>query len=262
MFNITTGSEGIYSGELKLILGLIWTLFQHYTIQNTLKSTKEAMISFFARVCNVEVSNFTTDWNNGIVLSRVIEYLHPGLFPDITSLSSANKKDNCNRAITSAKEKLSIPPIISADDMADPNVEEKSMMMYLWYYIKLCIKKIHEWAQSLVPHRAIRNMSSDWCSGVHLTALINVIHPGILPDLAELNEECGIENITKALGVAKDFLGIEPSLKPDDMAKSTIDEMSVSEYLAPFMSVEIERPIQEKVAWPTTILRRVQQRGL
>ena len=240
MFNITTGSEDIYSGELKLILALIWTLFQHYKIRNTLKSTKEAMISFFARVCNVEVSNVTTDWNDGIVLSRVIEYLHPGLFPDITSLSSANKKDNCNRAITSAKEKLNIPPIISADDMADPDVEEKPMMMYLSYYIKPCIKKIHEWAQSLVPDRAIRNMSSDWCSGVHLTALINAIRPDILPKWTVLNEECGIKNITKALGVAKDFLGIEPSLKPDDMAKSTIDEMSVSEYLAPFMSVKRE----------------------
>ena len=255
LFNITTGPEDLYNGELKLILGLIWTLIRHYQIHSTLKSTKKAMISFFARVCNVKVSNFTTDWNDGIALSRVIEYLHPGLFPDITSLSSANKKDNCKRAITFAWEHLSIPAIISADDMADPEVDELSMMTYLSYFIKLCIKKIREWAQSLVPHRAIRNMSSDWCSGVHLTALINVIRPGILPDWAVLDEERGIDNITKAMGMAEYSLGIEPSLTPADMANSGIDEMSVAEYLAPFMSVEIARATGESgmAINPTTI---------
>ena len=255
LFAVTIGPEDLYNGELKLILGLIWTLIRHFQIHSTLKSTKKAMISFFARVCNVKVSNFTTNWNDGIALSRVIEYLHPGLFPDITSLSSASNKDNCKRAISLAWEHLGIPAIISADDMADPEVDELSMMTYLSYFIKLCIKKICEWAQSLVPHRTIRNMSSDWCSGVHLTAVINVIRPGILPDWAVLDEERGINNITKAMGMAEYSLGIEPSLTPSDMASSSIDDMSVAEYLAPFMLVEISRLTGEHgiAADPTSI---------
>ena len=213
------------------------------------------MISFFYRVCNVKVSNFTTNWNDGIALSQIIEYLHPGLFPDITSLNSANKKENCRRAINFALEYLGIPSIISAEDMADPEVDELSMMTYLSYFIKLCIKKVQEWVQSLVPQRTIKNMSSDWCDGVHLTALINLIRPGILPDWSVLNEERGLENITKAIGMAEYSLGIEPSLTPADMAASNIDEMSVTEYLAPFMSVKIAKPAGEHgtVADPTTI---------
>ena len=243
LFNITIGAEDLYNGELKLILGLIWTIIRHFQIRTTAsKSTKKAIMSFFARVCNVKVSNFTTDWNDGIALSKIIEYLHPGLFPDITSLSSANKKDNCRKAITLAWEHLGIPGIISAEDMADPEVDELSMMTYLSYFIKLCIKKIREWAQSLLPHRTINNMSSEWCSGVHLTALINVIRPGILPDWAVLDEERGINNITKAMGMVEYSLGIEPSMNAADMANSNVDEMSVTEYLAPFMLVEMAKP--------------------
>ena len=207
------------------------------------------MISFFARVCNIKVSNFTTNWNDGIALSHVIEYLHPGLFPDINSLCSSNKVDNCHKVITLAWEHLGIPSLISAEDMADPDVDKYSMMTYLSYFIKLCIKKIYEWAQSLLLQRTIKNMSTDWCSGIHLTALINNIRPGILPDCSVLDEEHGINNVTKAMGMAEYSLGIEPSLTPAEMTGSTIDEMSVAEYLAPFMLIEITKP----AANPTTV---------
>ena len=213
------------------------------------------MISFFLRVCNVKVTNLTTDWNSGIALSKVIEYLHPGLYPDIEALSSANKTDNCRRAISVAWEHLSIPSIISAEDMADPEVDELSMMTYLSYFIRLCIKKIREWAQTLLPHRTIQNMSTDWCSGVHLTALINVIRPGILPDWSVLDEERGLSNITKAMGMAEYSLGIEPSLTPAEMTSASIDDMSVAEYLALFMLIEIAKPAGERgaAADPTSI---------
>ena len=212
---------------------------QHFQFYDTLKPTKKAMNSFFTRVCNVEESkHFPTDWNDGIALSQVIEYLHPGLFSDIKSLSPANKKCNCQKAISFAQKYLGIPSIISAEDMANPEVDEQSMMIYLSYFIISCIKKIHKWAQSLLPQRKIKNMSSDWCNGVHLTALINVICPGNLPNWTVLDEEHGIDNVTKAMNVAKYSLGIEPSLTPADMTSLNIDEMSVAEYLAPFMLVE------------------------
>jgi len=243
--NIAIGPEDCYNGELKLILGLIWTLIRHYQIQTSTKSTKKALISFFLRVCNVRVTNFTTDWNDGVWLSKVIDYLHPGLYPDVRALTCADKIDNCRRAITYAQQYLGIPPIISVDDMADPEVDELSMMTYLSYFIKLCTKKIREWAQSLIPHVPIKNMSTDWCSGINLTALINVIRPGILPDWTVLDEEQGLDNITKALGMAEYSLGIEPSLTAEEMSCSSIDDMSVAEYLAPFMLVEIAKQTGE-----------------
>ena len=178
-------------------------------------------------------------------MSKVIEYLHPGLFPDLTFLSSVNKIENCRKAISLAWEHLGIPAIISAEDMANPEVDQLSMMTYLSYFIKLCIKKIHDWSQLLIPHRTINNMSNEWCSGVHLTALINVIRPGILPDWTVLDDEHGINNINKAMDMAEYFLGIEPSMSATDMASSNIDEMSVAEYLAPFMFVEMAKPAGE-----------------
>ena len=243
--DVTIGPEDCYNGELKLILGLIWTLIRHYQIQSTNKSTKKALISFFLRVCNVRVTNFTTDWNDGVWLSKVIDYLYPGLYPDVRALTCADKVDNCRRAITYAQQYLGIPPIISVHDMVDPEVDELSMMTYLSYFIKLCIKKIREWAQSLIPHVPIKNMSTDWCSGINLTALINIIRPGILPDWTVLDEERGVDNITKAIGMAEYSLGIEPSLTAEEMACSTIDEMSVAEYLAPFILIEITKKAGE-----------------
>ena len=160
-------------------------------------------------------------------------------------MCSTNKKHNCQQAISFAWKHLGIPSIVSAEDMADPEVDEKSMMTYLSYFIKPCIQKIHKWAQSLMPQRKIKNMSNDWCSGIHLTALINVIRPGSLPNWAVLDEEHGINNVIKAMDVAKYSLGIKPSLTPTDMTSSNIDEISVAEYLAPFMLVEIAKPVDQ-----------------
>lgn len=80
-------SSAIADHNLKLILGLIWTLILHYSIskqvwddhlsnelENGEISAKEKLLTWLRAKLPIELSvnNFTLDWNNGILLGALV----------------------------------------------------------------------------------------------------------------------------------------------------------------------------------------------
>ena len=57
------------------------------------------------------ITNFSTDWNNGIILSALIDKLHPGLIPDHASLDPNNGLKNIQYAMSMAQKKLDVPQV-------------------------------------------------------------------------------------------------------------------------------------------------------
>lgn len=121
------------------------------------------------------VSNLTTDWNSGILLSALIEYCRPGLFPHWKTLSKiyylflinifhleihnyhlifqlycininfieielisdgAQSVDNCRNAMSIAQKDLGIPAVLEPEYLASPWLDELSGMTYLSYFMK------------------------------------------------------------------------------------------------------------------------------
>lgn len=78
---IAAGAEDILEGNLKLILGLIWRLILRYQIARRGRaSPKKLMLSWINAVLSqsqdqqqlpTNISNFTTDWNDGTALLYV-----------------------------------------------------------------------------------------------------------------------------------------------------------------------------------------------
>lgn len=86
----TTDSKAIVDGNLKLILGLIWTLILHYSIsmpmwddeddEETKKLTpKQRLLGWIQnKVPQLPINNFNRDWRDGKALGALVDNCAPG----------------------------------------------------------------------------------------------------------------------------------------------------------------------------------------
>ena len=234
----TAGPEDLYNGELKLILGLIWTLIRTYQMKSSGKgvSTKNALLEWIRiQIPELNIKNFTIDWNDGIALCTLMDRIEPGTCSHYSTLDSKNGLENCKLGIRLALERLKIPSIISPDNLHSKDVDELSVMTYLSYFYRLWVKKLLQWIQSMIPYRNVQNLGTEWCNGVNLVALCNAINPGMLPEWNTLDPHQGVNNIKMAMEGAQNTLSIQPLFAAAQMANPEPDEMGNSIYLARFM---------------------------
>ena len=77
------------------------------------------------------IANVSTDWNNGINLAALMEACHPGLFPDWEELDPHKAKENLDKSIKLAQDRLDIACPVSAATLSDPKVDEIVVATYL-----------------------------------------------------------------------------------------------------------------------------------
>ena len=78
-----------------------------------------------------KITNFKTDWNNGINLACLVDALNPGIIPDARDLDPHDALDNLVRGMKIAEDHLAVKPVIKPSQMADPNVDELNVATYL-----------------------------------------------------------------------------------------------------------------------------------
>ena len=261
------GSLDIYNGELKLILGLLWTLIDHYHIHSRVRtsrvSTKQTLLTWINwKIPSIKIVNFTVNWNSGIALCALIESLRPGACSQYASLSSANKVENCRLGMDLAEEYFDIPSIISPEDFSNAEVDDLSVMTYLSYFVRYFMKTLLQWIRERVTFRVIDNLDSDWCDGLCLTALCNTIKPGMLPDVESLDPKEGLKNITNAMIAADRELSVPITyVQPADMANiAESDDILNCIYLAGFMTArpKVEASVSGEALETAVVGRRAQ----
>jgi len=133
---VNIGPEDIVDCRPKLILGLIWTLILRYQINiGGDDSAKNALLEWVrSKIPEYDVKGFTKNWNDGRAICALTNALQPGLCPEHRSLPTNNGVQNAKKGIDLAERNLSIPPIMTAEDMANPKVDELSMMTYISYF--------------------------------------------------------------------------------------------------------------------------------
>lgn len=77
------------------------------------------------------ITNLSTDWNNGINLAALEEACHTGLFPEWKNLDPRKAKENLEECIRLANDKLDITCPVSAAVLSDPKVDEIIVATYL-----------------------------------------------------------------------------------------------------------------------------------
>lgn len=138
---VSIGAEEIVDGNVKMTLGMIWTIILRFAIQDITveeMTAKEGLLLWCQRKTapykNVNVQNFHMSWKDGLAFCALIHRHRPELL-DYSKLSRDNPLENLNLAFDVAEKHLDIPRMLDPEDMVN-NVkpDERSVMTYVSAY--------------------------------------------------------------------------------------------------------------------------------
>ncbi|KAG8449507.1 hypothetical protein GDO86_016232 [Hymenochirus boettgeri] len=136
------GPHDIVNGNHRLILGLIWTIILRFQIQDIIietkgsetRSAKDALLLWCqmktAGYPNVNVTNFTSSWKDGLAFNALIHKHRPDIV-DFEKLKKSNAKYNLERAFNVAERQLGITQLLDPEDVFTENPDEKSIITYV-----------------------------------------------------------------------------------------------------------------------------------
>lgn len=128
------GPEDVNQGNLKLILGLIWTIILRYHIEKGRKeSAKAALLEWVrSKIPEYDVKNFTTSWADGMAICALVNALLPESI-DMSQRDKSKPMENAEVGTNTAEEKMKIPKVFQPEDMVN-SADELSCMTYISYF--------------------------------------------------------------------------------------------------------------------------------
>ncbi|XP_077459894.1 filamin-B-like [Stigmatopora argus] len=162
---VSIDSKAIVDGNLKLILGMVWTLILHYSISMPMleggdedtesKTPKQRLLGWIqSKVPEMPITNFSQDWRSGKALGALVDGCAPGLCPDWETWDPVKPVENATEAMQLADAWLGIPQVITPEEIIDPQVDEMSVMTYLSQFPKGKLKPGAPLKPKLNPKKA------------------------------------------------------------------------------------------------------------
>uniref|UniRef100_A0AAR2LX84 Actinin, alpha 2b n=1 Tax=Pygocentrus nattereri TaxID=42514 RepID=A0AAR2LX84_PYGNA len=135
---VSIGAEEIVDGNVKMTLGMIWTIILRFAIQDISveeTSAKEGLLLWCQRKTapyrNVNVQNFHVSWKDGLAFCALIHRHRPDLI-DYAKLNKDDALGNLNLAFDIAEKHLDIPKMLDAEDIVNtPKPDERAIMTYV-----------------------------------------------------------------------------------------------------------------------------------
>ncbi|CAG8518171.1 11207_t:CDS:10 [Ambispora leptoticha] len=135
------GAEDIVDINLKLILGMIWTIILRFTIADISEeglTAKEGLLLWCQRktapYSEVNVVDFTYSWSDGLAFCALIHRHRPDLL-DYHALDKTDRHRNTALAFDVAQKYLDIPKLLDVEDVCDVSKpDERSIMTYVAQY--------------------------------------------------------------------------------------------------------------------------------
>ncbi|XP_029449676.1 alpha-actinin-2 isoform X1 [Rhinatrema bivittatum] len=135
---VSIGAEEIVDGNVKMTLGMIWTIILRFAIQDISveeTSAKEGLLLWCQRKTapyrNVNIQNFHLSWKDGLGLCALIHRHRPELI-DYSKLNKDDAVGNLNLAMEIAEKHLDIPKMLDAEDIVNsPKPDERAIMTYV-----------------------------------------------------------------------------------------------------------------------------------
>lgn len=132
------GPNEIVDGDVKLTLGMLWTIILRFAIAGLSEegmSAKQGLLLWCQRKTepynNVDVKDFSPSFHDGLAFCALIHRHRPDLI-DYEKLTSEDKLGNLNLAFDVALRHLGVPRILDAEDIANmPRPDERSVMTYV-----------------------------------------------------------------------------------------------------------------------------------
>nr|XP_056708864.1 filamin-B isoform X3 [Euleptes europaea] len=163
---VSIDSKAIVDGNLKLILGLVWTLILHYSISMPVwedegdddakkQTPKQRLLGWIQnKIPYLPITNFNQNWQDGKALGALVDSCAPGLCPDWEAWDPKKPVDNAREAMQQADDWLGVPQVIAPEEIIHPDVDEHSVMTYLSQFPKAKLKPGAPLKPKLNPKKA------------------------------------------------------------------------------------------------------------
>jgi hypothetical protein len=156
---INVGAEDIEAGNIKIILGLLWSIIVKYQIKDSSNCSSNGSINQYSKLedqdqgekelllafVNTQIEsyqltaqNFTSDFCDGTILLALVDSMTKGRLISSGSLIDSDQPpiSRAHRAVTTAETLLDIPILIEPQDIVS-HPQEHSMMTYISFFRKL-----------------------------------------------------------------------------------------------------------------------------
>ncbi|KAL6056031.1 Calponin (CH) domain containing protein [Balamuthia mandrillaris] len=139
------GAEDLADGDLKLILGLLWSTFRKLNLGSLSAGgegkgkPEDDLLQWIGQMTEgyprVKIDSFKRSFNDGLAWAALIDRFDPE-FIDFDALLKMNATDVLNKVFDVAEEKLGIPKLFEASDLTSGDPDERSVVLYssLFYH--------------------------------------------------------------------------------------------------------------------------------
>ncbi|CAD5224045.1 unnamed protein product [Bursaphelenchus okinawaensis] len=135
---VSVGPEEVVDGNVKLTLGLIWTIILRFAIQEIsvgAHSARDGLLLWCQRKTepydDVDIQNFSTSWKDGLAFCALIHRHRPDLL-DYPGLNPREHLTNLKTAFDVAEKELDIPKMLEPEVLVNSSVpDEKAVMTYV-----------------------------------------------------------------------------------------------------------------------------------
>uniref|UniRef100_A0A674APR7 Actinin, alpha 2b n=1 Tax=Salmo trutta TaxID=8032 RepID=A0A674APR7_SALTR len=130
---VSIGAEEIVDGNIKMTLGMIWTIILRFAIQDISVEGKIQQFKQNRILKNIERLPPTgmSIWKDGLALCALIHRHRPDLI-DYAKLNKDDPMGNLNLAFEIAEKHLDIPKMLDAEDIINtPKPDERAIMTYV-----------------------------------------------------------------------------------------------------------------------------------
>jgi len=138
----STSAEDFADHNLKMILGFMWSLFKKFRIQTIKqddKSSEEGLLLWCKKQTegykDVSVESYRTSFRDGLAFVALCDkFLENKELVDFSKFSKENTLENLGTAFELAEKHLGIPKLLDPQEVADGNIDERSLVLYISLY--------------------------------------------------------------------------------------------------------------------------------
>jgi len=131
-------AEDLADGNIKMVLGLLWTLYRKYriaTISVQDKSSEEGLLLWVKNVTDgyngVHIENFKNSFKDGMAFLAMVHRFNPeNTKVDLNAHSKDTPEHNLSVAFELAEQELGIPKLLDAKEVFEGKVDERSLVLY------------------------------------------------------------------------------------------------------------------------------------
>lgn len=226
---VSVGAEEIVDGNLKMTLGMIWTIILRFAIQDITVdefSAKEGLLLWCQRKTapykNVNVQNFHMSFKDGLAFCALIHRHRPELI-DYDRLSKDDPMYNLNYAFEVAEKHLDIPKMLDAEDMVNQvKPDERAVMTYVsCYYHAFSSSQQAETAAKRILKALNVNQGNEKAMEDYenlASDLLDWINKKI-PELEDRTTDNSLAHMQEKLNDFRNYKGKEKPPKVDDKSR-------------------------------------------